>query len=299
MSRWADSDSARQDVRLSKGITNIMGREPNFSEMRDAIRQGQAKIAQGLKSGQMRSDHLKNGVPRPRLDPAHETLGKKPNLTQQSALFQNRPKRKPRFKLPKMPNFRAKMPKMPRISIPPLRPMLAGILGVLGVALVVLLVIWIGKALFSRPQQPPVADVEVQTPIAVEQPAPPRPVVRQETPRQTATPQPVRQEPVSAPAQTGNNVIVIQYITSSREGELRPVQDFFAQNGVATEIFRRGSGSYLVTRDRFDNPNRTGTDGHAALLRIREIGRRYATDTGDRQWGTTPFQDAYGMLRQD
>ena len=54
-----------------------MGREPNFSELRDAIRQGQAKIAQGLKTGQMRSDRQAEGQShRPRLDPAHEMLGK-------------------------------------------------------------------------------------------------------------------------------------------------------------------------------------------------------------------------------
>lgn len=273
-----------------------MGREANFSELRDAIRQGQAKIAQGLKTGQMRSDREKEvSSPRPRLDPAHEVLGKKPVVPQKQKTTLFEPPRKPafRFRMPSLPKIR-----LPKISLPPLRPALLGMLAVLAVALVVFLIYSIGAyfvgLVSSRsPVEEPVVAVQPVEP-AVQRPEP------QVSPAVQPTAEPVRPTPgpVSPPAQTGNNVIVIQYITSSRENELLPVRDFFAKNGVATEILRRGSGSYLVTRDRFENPNRTDTDGYAMLLKIRAIGKRYPVETGDRQFGTEPFQDAYGMLRQ-
>lgn len=276
-----------------------MGREPNFSELRDAIRQGQAKIAQGLKTGQMRSDRQAEGQShRPRLDPAHEMLGKKPTLTEKSALFERYQKPKARFRAPSLLKIR-----LPQVSFARVRPMLLGIGAILVTAVVVMVVFWVGKALIGLiPSRPPVEEQVVQQPP--DETPPPletRPVV-EPTPRVTRppepTPPPTPPPVVSPPTQTGNNVIVIQYITASRESELLPVRDFFTRNGIATEIFRRNGGSYLVTRDRFENPNRTGTDGHAMLQRIRTIGKRYAVETGDRQFGAEPFQDAYGMLRQ-
>lgn len=277
-----------------------MGREPNFSELRDAIRQGQAKIAQGLKTGQMRSDRQTEAQShRPRLDPAHEVLGKKPTLTEKSALFERHKKPKFRFRMPALPKIRLPKIRLPKMSLSRVRPVLLGIGAILAVAVVVLVVFWIGKALIGlMPSRPPVEEQVVQQPVEAPPPVETRPVAQPPTPRVPRTPDPVPPPVVSPPTQTGNNVIVIQYITASRENELLPVRDFFAQNGVATEIFRRGGGSYLVTRDRFENPSRTGTDGYAMLQRIRAIGKRYAVETGDRQFGAEPFQDAYGMLRQ-
>jgi hypothetical protein len=286
-----------------------MGREANFSELRESIRQGQAKIAQGLKTGQMRSDRDKDTrVPVPRLDPAHELLGKKPTLTEKTAIFEPRKKDKVRFALPKLPtlpHIRIRLPRLPRVSLPPMRPMLFGVAAIIAVAMVVLVVFWIGKALIgSRDAQPPVTDAGTVQPVIEPRPADVRPVVQERpmvpvqreavvTPRPTPTPEPARPAPATS---TGNNVIVIQYITSSRENELRSVQDFFGRNGIVTEIIQRGSGSYLVTRDRFENPNRSGSDGYEMLIKIRRVGKRYAADTGDSKFGTEPFQDAYGMV---
>ncbi|NLW83911.1 MAG: hypothetical protein GXY41_05845 [Phycisphaerae bacterium] len=275
-----------------------MGREPNFSELRDAIRQGQAKIAQGLKTGQMRSDRQAEGQShRPRLDPAHEMLGKKPTLTEKSALFERYQKPKARFRVS---SLRKNL--LPQVLFARVRPVLLGIGAILATAAVVIAVFWVGKALIGlKPSLPPGDEqVSQQPPDETPPPVEPRPVVEPTTPRVPRTPEPTPTPPpvVSPPTQTGNNVIVVQYITASRESELLPVRDFFAQNGIDTAIIRLGGGSYLVTRDRFENPNRTGTDGHAMLQRIRTVGKRYAVETGDRQFGAEPFQDAYGMLRQ-
>ncbi len=285
-----------------------MGRDANFSELREAIRQGQAKIAQGLKTGQMRSDRDKgNRVPVPRLDPAREMLAKKPMLTEKSAIFAHVEKKKFRFRLPALPKIRIRLP---RIPLPGIRPILYGIAAVLGVALAVLVVFWVGKALIGlatySSQNPPAESAQTvpvesmgerNAPSGVTQSVPPP----QPEPRRETTPppaEPVRQAAPDALVRTGNNAIVIQYITSSRENELRPVQAFFAKNGVATEIIRSGTGSYLITQGRFENPNRSGSDGYQILLKIRAIGKRYPVETGDRQFGAEPFQDAYGKLMQ-
>jgi len=311
-----------------------MSRQANFSELREAIRQGQMKISQGLQTGQMRSDRNKADVaPKPRLDPAHEMLGKKPvipekpaiaeenpvqvekpvllgkapTLTERSALFEKRAEAKTRFTLPKMPQLpklpkiRISLPSIPSIPVPGVRSMLYGVVTVLGVALVVLMIFGIGKALMRPAQAPtptPAATVTDEPPIAVQRPAEPRPAVPQtavEPPKRVEAPRPVVVAPVR---QTGNNVIVIQYISSSRENELRPVQEFFNRNGIATELMRRGGGSYLVTRDRFENPNRSGSDGYEMKKKIKTLGKKYPAQTGDTKFGAEPFQDAYGMLKQ-
>lgn len=285
-----------------------MGRQANFSELRDAIRQGQAKIAQGLKTGQMRADGERAG--RGEVSgqgPAYRAAGQKGPLTEKVSLFQGRKKPKFRFSLPKLP----KLPKiripMPRVAFPPMRSVLSGVVAVLGIAFVVFVVFWIGKALTGGPSSEPVApDVGTgrptaspqapQTPVTEPDPAvrrPPREVPAQPDPEPTPPPPPRNQW-------TGNNVIVIQGITAARQDELIPVQEFFARHGVPTEIIR-GANNYsqLVTRDRFENPSRAGTDGYQMRMRIREVGRRYPDETGDTKFGREPFQDAYGLLIQD
>jgi hypothetical protein len=300
-----------------------MGRDANFSELRDAIRQGQAKIAQGLKTGQMRSDRDKKpNEPVMRLDIARESLANKPALVAKSAAAEKPAEKpqKPAFqikmpvaKLPRvpkfgpLPKFRVPLPRLLQLPMTKVIAILRGMAMVIAVALVVLVVFWIGKALLTGgPTQPPTA----QTPpvAAPQRPARTRPAVPVEptvqvpaAPRRETPPAPVK--PATPPAvvpasRTGDNAIVIQYIIASRDTELRPVMDFFAKNGVPTEVVRVGNGSYLVTQGRFENPNRIGSDGHAMLQKIRAIGKRYPVETGDRQFGAAPFQDAYGKLMQ-
>lgn len=315
-----------------------MSRQANFSELREAIRQGQMKISQGLKTGQMRSDRNKDDVTqKPRLDPAHEMLGKKPvyiekpvvleetpprvekpvvlgkapTLTEKSALFEKREEVKTQFTLPKMPQFpkiRIRLPRIPSIPLPGVRSMLYGVGTVLGVALVVLVAFGIGKALMGLRANPvkPVAVVDSPPPITEQRPPVAQPVVRKPPvvavkpvvvpPKRTEAVEPVVAKPV---LRTGSNMIVIQGITSSRENEMKPVQDFFAKNGIPTDIMRRNDKySLLVTRDTFDNPDKPGTTGYEMKKKIKSIGKKYAAETGDKKFGTEPFQDAYGMLKQ-
>ncbi len=286
-----------------------MGRQANFSELRDAIRRGQAKIAEGLKTGQMRSDHA--GKPSsghvPRLDPAHESLSKKPTASGKVALFEGR----------KKPGFRFSWPQIrvpwPNLSALPYRSMVSGIAAILVVAVVVFVVFWIGKVLVGSEPSPPVAQGPSelpQSPIGSEStpttPVSASPPVTAESPRtQTGTQglsQPAQTQPAPTPApvqRTGNNAIVIQGIATSRESELIPVQEFFARHGIETEILRSGNNySRLITKGRFENPNRPGTDGYEMRMKIKNLGKRYPVETGDTKFGTEPFQDAYGLLIQ-
>lgn len=299
-------DAGRQLIGLSEGNILIMGRDANFSELREAIRQGQAKIAQGLKTGQMRSDRDKgNRVQLPRLDPARELLGKKPILTDKSALFEKPKKKAFRFRFPALPQIR--MPRLPRVPLPGIRPVLYGMGAVLGIALVVFVFFWIGKALMGLATSPssgpdvgskqtasaPPSGERNETPAGTQSPVP-VPQSPQETTKPPA--EPVRQAPVEALPRTGDNVIVIQGITSSRESELKSVQDFFAKNGIPTDLIRRNNYSLLVTRQMFDNPERSGTTGYAMKQKIKLLGKNYPAQTGDAKFGTEPFQDAYGMV---
>ncbi len=91
----------------------------------------------------------------------------------------------------------------------------------------------------------------------------------------------------------GANRIVIQTVQNSED--LEPVQKFFARYGIETEIRQIGSWFYLITRERYDNPEKAGTDGFAAKQRIIELGAKYQSPPGYGTFGTKPFSDAYGM----
>lgn len=119
----------------------------------------------------------------------------------------------------------------------------------------------------------------------------------------TVTPQPGSKPPKSpvvitettpvATASRGNNRIVIQTVQNS--GDLEPVKDFFAQNGIETEIRKIGNWYYLITVEKYDNPDKAGTDGFVAKQRIIELGAKYQSPPGYGSFGKAPFQDAYGM----
>jgi hypothetical protein len=96
-----------------------------------------------------------------------------------------------------------------------------------------------------------------------------------------------------ATASKGSNRIVIQTVQNSED--LEPVQKFFAQNGIETEIRQIGNWYYLVTKEKYDNPDKAGTEGFAAKQRIIELGARYQSPPGYGTFGTKPFSDAYGM----
>ncbi|MBN1815796.1 MAG: hypothetical protein JW828_00455 [Sedimentisphaerales bacterium] len=91
---------------------------------------------------------------------------------------------------------------------------------------------------------------------------------------------------------TGQNVIVIA--SYGREPDLVPVQTHFAEQGIATEVRSLGDNYLLVTRQRYDNPNRRDSNGYAALQKVKEIGAGYKAPSGYERFGSRPFQDAYG-----
>lgn len=99
----------------------------------------------------------------------------------------------------------------------------------------------------------------------------------------------------TAPVDTsaGSNRIVIQ--TYQARAHLEPVKDYFERLGIKTEILKRGEWYYLVTVNKYDNPERTGTDGYRAKQRIIKLGENYKAPEGYETFGTRPFHDAYGM----
>jgi len=109
-------------------------------------------------------------------------------------------------------------------------------------------------------------------------------------PAETKTAVPASVEPAES---KGDNRVVIQ--TFELRAHLEPVKQFFAENGVETEIREIGGMYYLVTREKYENPERQGTDGYLAKQKIIELGAKYKAPQGYETFGTKPFHDAYGM----
>jgi hypothetical protein len=110
-----------------------------------------------------------------------------------------------------------------------------------------------------------------------------------------AVPQSDEKKPFKMVEPMGDNVLVItSYDLSSH---LEPVKQYFAQFGIATEIIKKGSRYLLVTQDRFDNIEKTDSDGSQMKKKIMSIGANYKPPAGSgfESFGTKPFQDVYGM----
>jgi len=91
----------------------------------------------------------------------------------------------------------------------------------------------------------------------------------------------------------GNNRIVIQ--TYQLRADLEPVKQYFAQFGIETEIKKIGNWYYLVTRNKYENPEKPGTNGYFAKQKIIQWGAKYKAPPGYETFGTKPFHDAFGM----
>lgn len=90
----------------------------------------------------------------------------------------------------------------------------------------------------------------------------------------------------------GNNRIVIQ--TYQARADLEPVKQYFAQFGIETEIIKIDDWYYLATSDKYENPEKQGTDGYSAKQKIIELGTKYKAPQGYETFGSKPFSDAYG-----
>ena len=164
----------------------------------------------------------------------------------------------------------------------------------LGVVLLVLVVFRLGQ--ISNPSRQKAADSAVKTPESVQEAAP------RATDSKTQTPGPARKTTLNAQRtrsaeSKGNNRIVIQ--TYELRAHLEPVRWYFAERGVETEIRRIGGMYYLVTTEKYENPEKPGTNGYLAKQKIIEMGAKYKAPPGRETFGSKPFHDAYGMRFDD
>jgi hypothetical protein len=107
--------------------------------------------------------------------------------------------------------------------------------------------------------------------------------------------------PAAAPVQpastTGRNRIVLKIYQV--RSHLEPAKEYFDKMGVATEIIQKNNWYYLVTKNKYDNPDKAGTDGYLAKQKIIELGAGYKAPVGLETFGPKPFSDAFGMRFDD
>jgi hypothetical protein len=152
------------------------------------------------------------------------------------------------------------------------------------------------------PQNAALTDMSAPTPASETPPAAPRVV----------EPAPVPQVPSVQPEQ-GDHLIVLA--RSSEEKDFDPVIAYFAEheiglialplNDATRKTFAEygfnpsslpgGEGFLLVTKNRYENPNRAGTKGYEVLQKIKELGPLYKPPKGGKSFAPNNFGDAYGM----
>ncbi len=96
---------------------------------------------------------------------------------------------------------------------------------------------------------------------------------------------------------TGRNRIVLKMYQV--RSHLEPAKEYFDKMGVATEIIEKDNWYYLVTKNKYDNPGKAGTDGYLAKQKIIELGAGYKVPAGFETFGPNPFSDAYGKKFDD
>jgi hypothetical protein len=151
-----------------------------------------------------------------------------------------------------------------------------GIAILLGVLLVVVVAFRLGENLGNREAAGPATVKQSDSGQAAGK--------RQSAPAADAT----RQAAVS-----GKNRIVIKIYQA--RAQLEPVKEYFDKLGVATDIIERNNWYYLVTKNKYDNPDKPGTDGYLAKQKIIELGAGYRAPPGYEAFGPKPFSDAFGM----
>jgi hypothetical protein len=271
-----------------KGVLLTMARKSKRMALNEAIRQGQAKIAESLKTGQMRSD----GPSAQRAEKDKEALSSPGNVMQNPvdkcrALFKSKEKSVIWEQLP---------PKTKLIALFCVASVVALVLG-----------LWL-ISLIGTDQPPQVGSSEPQkTPVAG--------AVSEENEQakkkfrlpgssgrdSSDSVGSAASEKASLPPPSGGaNVILIQSIAISRKGELGSLEVFFRSKGIQTEIIEISGSNLaaLVTQDGFEkNPGAEGTEGYKLLERIKQFGTVYVKETEDTKFGLKPFQDAYGHKR--
>jgi hypothetical protein len=99
--------------------------------------------------------------------------------------------------------------------------------------------------------------------------------------------------PSTSSGQAGRNRIVIQMYQV--RSHLEPVKEYFDKLGVATEIIEKDKWFYLVTKNKYESVDKSGTDGYLARQKIIELGAGYKAPAGSETFGPKPFSGAFGM----
>jgi len=233
----------------------------------EAILKGQERIASGIKSGRFRTG--KEETPK-FANGGNETLG-----LQDKALSAGK---KTEF---------SSLTGTLVISVPY---RVAGVI-VLALILVVLMAFWLGQIRGSRRSARPEPVVASEPAVTGQDEGFVAAKIEETDESETVLEETEADKGLYSPA--GNNVIVIATVKDAED--LKPVQEYFTANGVGTEILQRELYCFLVTTDKFQSPNRRGSNGYKALQLIKRIGLDYKVTDGGKNFGKEPFQDAYPM----
>ncbi len=260
-----------------------MARKSKRMALNDAIRQGQAKIADGLKTGQMRSDD-------PSAWRAEKGLSSPENATQNP--------------VSKCRAFFLKSEEKSTIwgQFPPKMKLIALLCA--ASIVVLLLGIWLISLLGTdQSLNPEFQGTSVANSVSEEngQTSGKSSLSDFDGDDSSESADSVSEKgSLLPPLSKGDNVIWIQSIAMSRKGELSSLEGFFRTKGIQTEIIEISASNLavLVTHDGFEgNPSIEGTEGYKLLERIKDLGTVYVKETEDTKFGLKPFQDALGYKR--
>ncbi|OQY04205.1 MAG: hypothetical protein B6I25_07275 [Planctomycetales bacterium 4572_13] len=265
-----------------------MARKSKRMALNEAIRQEQAKIAEGLKTGQIRSDGP--FVQKDEEAPSHPecVMGSPVNKCWAFVL-------KSKEKSMILGRFSPKMKLMALLC--------AALIVVLALGIWLIFLIGTGQpsqAGGTGHQRTPVAGVAPEEKGWAERKFR-LPDLGSGDSSGAMDKTPAEKESLLPPLSGGSNVIWIQSIAMSRKAELDSLRSFFRSKGIPTEIIEiRNSGlAVLVTQDGFEsNPSTKGTAGNELLERIKQLGAVYVEETKDTKFGVEPFQDALGYKRE-
>jgi hypothetical protein len=163
------------------------------------------------------------------------------------------------------------------------------------IALVILLA---AVVLFRAGQRVGNRGIPANTPAAAKPVVTPLTSSGQVKPAAQSAPAPdVTANQATSATSTGRNRIVLKMYQV--RSHLEPAKEYFDKMGVTTEIVEKGNWYYLVTKNKYDNPDKAGTDGYLAKQKIIELGAGYKAPVGFETFGPTPFSDAYGKRFDD
>jgi hypothetical protein len=95
----------------------------------------------------------------------------------------------------------------------------------------------------------------------------------------------------------GNAIVIQEFHTVA---DLAAVGQFFAARGIGTEVVRKGTTYFLISKARFPyNPEAENTRGSELLQEIRLQGQTYKAPAGLESFAPNKFKGAYGRNIDD